>query len=278
MLLHPQFDPVAVQLGPVAVHWYGLMYLVGFTLFYYLGKLRAHDGWRGVTPEEIDDLLFAGVLGVILGGRLGFCLFYQPAWYLAHPIDIFKVWQGGMSAHGGMLGAFTAILFHAFSHHKNFWIVADFVAPLVPLGLMAGRIGNFINGELWGRLCSYHLPWGMIFPQSGTLAPRHPSQLYEAGLEGLALFVILWAFSSKPRVKGSVSILFCLGYGVARFVVEFFREPDSYIGLGLFGLSRGQWLTFPLFLIAALIWLHVVKPPLDDKRRRDKLLQRFLDS
>ncbi len=278
MLLHPQFDPVAVQLGPVAVHWYGLMYLVGFTLFYYLGKLRAHDGWRGVTPEEIDDLLFAGVLGVILGGRLGFCLFYQPAWYLAHPIDIFKVWQGGMSAHGGMLGAFAAILFHAFSHHKNFWIVADFVAPLVPLGLMAGRIGNFINGELWGRLCSYHLPWGMIFPQSGTLAPRHPSQLYEAGLEGLALFVILWAFSSKPRVKGSVSILFCLGYGVARFVVEFFREPDSYIGLGLFGLSRGQWLTFPLFLIAALIWLHVVKPPLDDKRRRDKLLQRFLDS
>lgn len=278
MLIHPQFDPVAVQVGPVAVHWYGLMYLIGFTFFYYLGKLRAHDSWRGMSQEDIDDLLFVGVLGVIIGGRLGFCLFYQPAWYLAHPVDIFKVWQGGMSAHGGMLGVFAAILFHALSHQKNFWVVADFVAPLVPLGLMAGRIGNFINGELWGRLCSYHLPWGMIYPQSGTLAPRHPSQIYEAGLEGLALFVVLWGFSSKPRVTGAVSILFCLGYGVARFVVEFFREPDSYIGLGLFGLSRGQWLTFPLFLIAALIWLYVVKPPLDDKRRRDKLLERFLDS
>ena len=278
MLLYPQIDPVAVQIGPVAVHWYGLMYLIGFALFYYLGKLRAQDSWRGMSEKELDDLLFVGVLGVILGGRLGFCLFYQPEWFAAHPLDVFKVWQGGMSAHGGMLGVFAAILIHSALNKKSFWVVADFVAPLVPLGLMAGRIGNFINGELWGRLCSYHLPWGMIFPQSGTLAPRHPSQLYEAGLEGLVLFIVLWGLSSKPRPKGVISMAFCLGYGTARFIVEFFRQPDSYIGLELFGLSRGQWLTLPLFLIAGLIWLFVVKPPLDDKRRRDKLLERFLDS
>jgi len=278
MLLYPRIDPVAVQVGPVAVHWYGLMYLIGFGLFYYLGKLRAQDSWRGMSPKELDDLLFVGVLGVILGGRLGFCLFYQPEWFAAHPLDVFKVWQGGMSAHGGMLGVFAAIMIHAALHKKSFWVVADFVAPLVPLGLMAGRIGNFINGELWGRLCSYHLPWGMIFPQSGTLAPRHPSQLYEAGLEGLVLFIVLWGLSQKPRTKGVISMAFCLGYGAARFTVEFFRQPDSYIGLGLFGLSRGQWLTIPLFLIAGMIWLFVVKPPLEDKRRRDKLLERFLDS
>ncbi len=278
MLLYPQIDPVAVQVGPVAVHWYGLMYLVGFFLFYMLGRIRAQDSWRGVSVKELDDLLFVGVLGVIVGGRLGFCFFYQPEWFLAHPLDIFKVWQGGMSAHGGMLGVFAAILFHAAATKKSFWTIADFVAPLVPLGLMAGRIGNFINGELWGRFCSYHLPWGMIFPQSGTLAPRHPSQLYEAGLEGLALFIILWGFTAKRRMMGAASIVFCLGYGTARFIVEFFREPDSYLGLGLFGLSRGQWLSLPLFAAALLIWLFVVKPPLDDKRRRDNLLQKFLDS
>ncbi|MBQ9240640.1 MAG: prolipoprotein diacylglyceryl transferase [Duodenibacillus sp.] len=278
MLVHPQFNPIALQIGPVAVHWYGLMYLIGFALFYHLGKQRAQDSWRGVSPRELDDLLFVGVLGVILGGRLGFCLFYQPDWFAAHPIDVFKVWQGGMSAHGGMLGVFAAILIHAAVHKKSFWVVADFVAPLVPLGLMAGRIGNFINGELWGRLCSDQLPWGMVFPQSGTFAPRHPSQLYEAGLEGLLLFIVLWGVSYKRRITGVVSMVFCLGYGIARFVVEFFREPDSYLGLGLFGLSRGQWLTIPLFVIAGLIWLAVVKPPLEDKRRRDKLLQKFLDS
>ena len=146
-----------------------------------------------------------------------------------------------------------------------------------PIGLFFGRCANFINGELWGRLCSYHLPWGMIFPQSGSLAPRHPSQLYEAGLEGLVLFIVLWGVSSRPRTRGVVSMLFCLGYGIARFVVEFFREPDAYLGLGVLGLSRGQWLTLPLFLIAALIWLLVVKPPLDDQRRRDKILRQYID-
>ena len=150
MLIHPQFDPVAVQLGPVAVHWYGIMYLVGFALFLILGRRRAEDAWRGMTKADLEDLLFYGVLGVVLGGRLGFCLFYQPAWFTSHPLDVFKVWQGGMSAHGGMIGCIIAMLVFARTRGKSFWTVSDFTAPLVPLGLFAGRIGNFINGELWG--------------------------------------------------------------------------------------------------------------------------------
>ena len=257
MLVHPQFDPVALHVGPVAVHWYGLMYLVGFALFLLLGRLRSRDGWRGMTANDVEDLLFYGVVGVILGGRLGFCLFYQPEWYLSHPLDVFKVWQGGMSAHGGMIGSILALAGFAKIKGKNFWTAADFTAPLVPLGLFFGRLGNFINGELWGRLADSELPWAMIFPQSGSLAPRHPSQLYEAGLEGLVLFTLLWWVSVKPRRRGVVSALFCIGYGVVRFIVEFFREPDAYLGLGLFGLSRGQWLSLPLILLGAAILLVV---------------------
>lgn len=258
MLIHPQFDPVALQLGPVAVHWYGLMYLLGFAAFYFLGKRRAAQSFRGIDPAELDDLLFYGVLGVVLGGRLGFCFFYQPEWYLSHPLDVFKVWEGGMSAHGGMLGVFAVIFLYGRAKAKSFWTIADFVAPMTPLGLLFGRIGNFINGELWGRFCSGDLVWGMVFPQSGSLLPRHPSQLYEAALEGAALFLPLWWFSMKPRKTGAVSAIFCAGYGVARFAVEFFREPDSFLGLGLFGLSRGQWLTLPLFATALVIWVFVV--------------------
>ncbi|CDD69805.1 MAG: prolipoprotein diacylglyceryl transferase [Sutterella sp.] len=257
MLIHPQFDPVAVQLGPVAVHWYGIMYLVGFALFLILGRRRAEDAWRGMTKADLEDLLFYGVLGVVLGGRLGFCLFYQPAWFTSHPLDVFKVWQGGMSAHGGMIGCIIAMLVFARTRGKSFWTVSDFTAPLVPLGLFAGRIGNFINGELWGRAALPDLPWAMLFPQTGDNIPRHPSQLYEAGLEGLCLFALLWWASAKNRGRGFVSALFCIGYGVARFFVEYFREPDSYLGLGLLGLSRGQWLSLPLILtgIAVLIWV-----------------------
>ncbi len=260
MLVHPQFDPVALHLGPVAVHWYGLMYLVGFALFLMLGRWRAREDWRGMTADDVEDLLFYGVVGVILGGRLGFCLFYQPEWYLAHPLDIFKVWQGGMSAHGGMIGSFAALIAFARIKGKSFWTAADFTAPLVPLGLFFGRLGNFINGELWGRFSDPQLPWGMVFPQSGSLAPRHPSQLYEAGLEGLLLFGLLWWASSRPRGRGLVSALFCIGYGVVRFVVEFFREPDAYLGLGLLGLSRGQWLSLPLILLGVVILLFVWRP------------------
>lgn len=253
MLIHPQFDPIAVQLGPLAVRWYGLMYLVGFAAFYLLGRCRVKEAWRGLDAKELEDLLFYGVLGVVLGGRLGFCLFYQPQWFLAHPLDVFKVWQGGMSAHGGMVGVMTVMAAFAVARRKSFWTISDFVTPLVPLGLMAGRLGNFINGELWGRVADPALPWAMIFPQAGDLTPRHPSQLYEAGLEGALLFVVLWFVSRVPRPAGLVTSLFCLGYGLARFFIEYFREPDSYLGLGLLGLSRGQWLTLPLIGVGVIV-------------------------
>ncbi len=212
-----------------------------------------------MSAQGVEDLLFYGVIGVILGGRLGFCLLYQPEWYLTHLLDIFKVWQGGMSAHGGIMGSILAIAYYARRQKTSFLTVADFVAPLVPLGLMFGRLGNFINGELWGRAADPTLPWAMIFENSGTLVPRHPSQLYEAFLEGALLFTVLWLFSRKPRPAGAVGALFCLGYGLVRFVVEYFREPDSYLGLGLFGLSRGQWLSLPVMALGLVVLLWALR-------------------
>lgn len=255
-LIHPQFDPVAVSIGPVAVHWYGLMYLLGFIGFWCLGRMRAKEAWRGITPDDVENLLFYGVFGVIVGGRLGYCLFYQPGYYLANPLHIFQVWQGGMSAHGGLLGVVLVMMLYARRRGLTFWQIADFVSPIVPLGLFFGRIGNFINGELWGRAASADFPWAMIFPQAGDGVPRHPSQLYEAGLEGLLLFVFLWVWSRKPRPSGTVAALFAMGYGLGRFVVEYFREPDAFLGLQALGLSRGQWLTLPLFAVglAVFVW------------------------
>lgn len=256
MLVHPEFDPVAVHLGPLAVRWYGLMYLAGFALFWLLGRKRAADAWRGITKENVEDLLFYGVFGIILGGRLGYCLFYQPSFYLAHPLAVFEIWQGGMSAHGGLVGALVVMWIYSARRKLGFWNTVDFVAPLVPLGLMAGRIGNFINGELWGRPASSELPWAMVFPQAADGGvPRHPSQLYEAGLEGLALFLLLWIYSRKPRPCGRVAALFGIGYGVARFMSEFFREPDAFLGLQALGFSRGQWLTLPLALAGIGLWI-----------------------
>ncbi len=257
MLIHPEFDPVALSIGPLALRWYGLMYLAGFAAFWFLGRLRARrDPWRGFTPDDVENMLFWGVFGVILGGRLGYCLFYQPGYYFSHPLALFEIWQGGMSAHGGLLGVLFVMAVYGKKHGAGFWKTADFVAPLVPLGLMAGRIGNFINGELWGRPASPELPWAMIFPQAGDGIPRHPSQLYEAGLEGLALFLILWCFSRRPRPLGMTGALFGLLYGVFRFFVEFFREPDAFLGLQALSLSRGQWLTLPLILaaLAVMVW------------------------
>ncbi|MDP2793216.1 MAG: prolipoprotein diacylglyceryl transferase [Sulfurisoma sp.] len=253
MLIHPQFDPVALSLGPLAVRWYGLMYLAGFVAFLWLGRRRAAaQPWRGMTATDLDDLLFFGVLGVIVGGRLGQVLFYEPGHYLAHPLEILAVWKGGMSFHGGFLGVLAAMALFARKRGRRFLAVTDFIAPLAPLGLGAGRIGNFINGELWGRVASADFSLAMVFPQV-DMQPRHPSQLYQAGLEGIALFALLWWFSRRQRPTGQVSGLFLAGYGAFRFIAEYFREPDP----GIFGLSytisMGQWLSLPM--IAVGIWL-----------------------
>lgn len=259
MLTHPQFDPVAIAIGPLAIRWYGLMYLVAFAQFIWLGRRRIRDGLAPLTVEQLDDLLFYGMLGVILGGRLGQVLFYEPAYYLTHPLEILAVWQGGMSFHGGFLGVLIAMALWAKKHDFRWLTVTDFIAPLVPLGLAAGRVGNFINGELWGRAADPALPWAMAFPQSGDLLPRHPSQLYHVALEGLLLFAILWALTARPRPTGLASGVFLIGYGSFRFITEFFREPDH----GIFGLSytvsMGQWLSLPMILIGIGMTLMAVR-------------------
>ena len=249
MLLHPQFDPVAFSLGPLSVRWYGLMYLVAFVQFILLGRYRIRTRPGLLSVEQLDDLLFYGMLGVIVGGRLGQVLFYEPGYYLAHPLEILAVWKGGMSFHGGFLGVLIAMGLWSRKHHIAWFDVTDFIAPLVPLGLAAGRIGNFINGELWGRVADASLPWAMIFPQAGDMQPRHPSQLYHVALEGLALFAILWLFSSRPRPRSAVSGVFLIGYGAFRFITEFFREPDHGIFGQSYTISMGQWLSLPMILI-----------------------------
>ncbi len=260
MMVHPHFDPIALSIGPLAIHWYGLMYLVGFGLFYLLGMYRTRQEGRGIDRKNLEDMLFLGMIGVILGGRLGFVLFYQPEYYFSHPLEILSVWQGGMSAHGGFVGVIVAILYFAWRNKKNPFMVGDFVAPLVPLGFFFGRLGNFINGELWGRVASPDLPWAMIFPNAQDDLPRHPSQLYEAGAEGLLLFLVVWFYSVKQRPVGAVSGMFFLVYGLGRFMVEFFREPDSYLGLQALSLSRGQWLCVPLIIAGVwLIWAAYAK-------------------
>jgi phosphatidylglycerol:prolipoprotein diacylglycerol transferase len=255
MLTYPKIDPVALQLGPLAVHWYGLMYLTGFACFLWLGRKRLRTLNRpGWDEKFLDDLMFFGVLGVILGGRLGEVLFYNPGYYFSHLGKILAVWEGGMSFHGGFLGVLVAMAWFARSRKVQWLPLMDFVAPLVPLGLGAGRIGNFINGELWGRPTD--VPWAMVFPTADTL-PRHPSQLYEFALEGLALFALLWIVSSKPRPVGAVSGLFLIGYGSFRFLAEFTRNPDDGIfGLMSLGISMGQWLSLPMVLvgIAMMRW------------------------
>lgn len=250
---HPAFDPIAIRFSDsFGIHWYGLMYLVGFLAFLGLGRYQVkHKPWFNWSNEMIDDALFYGALGVILGGRIGYVLFYQFSGFLAHPFDILKIWQGGMSFHGGFLGVLVAMLFFTKKHPQPWLKIMDFVAPLVPIGLGAGRMGNFINGELWGR--ETHANFGMIFPQVDTLA-RHPSQLYEFALEGIVLFCILWWFSRKERPVGAISALFLIGYGSFRFLVEFTREPDDYLGLLQLGLSMGQWLSLPMILIGIWMW------------------------
>ncbi len=268
MLMHPQIDPVALQLGPLAIHWYGLTYLAAFGLFMLLATLRLrHKPYSmSIGPHpwrraDVEDLLFLGVLGVVAGGRIGYCLFYKLDYYLSHPLEIFYIWQGGMSFHGGLLGVLLAMLWFARSRHRPWLEVVDFIAPCVPAGLAAGRVGNFINGELWGRVADPSLPWAMVFRGAGDL-PRHPSQVYQFLLEGLLLFVLLWLYARKPRRTGQVSGAFLLGYGVFRFIAEFFREPDAHLGLLSLGMSMGQWLSLPMVLAGAALWLWAARQPL----------------
>ena len=248
-MIYPTIDPVALSLGPIQIHWYGLMYLLGFSGAWWLGRLRAERfGW---TTVEVEDLLFYGAIGVIVGGRLGYSLFYDLPALIDNPLNLFKVWQGGMSFHGGLLGVVIAFGFFARATGKSYFSISDFIVPMVPVGLFFGRIGNFINGELWGKVSD--VPWAMIFPNAGPLT-RHPSQLYEAMLEGVLLFLILWIYSAKPKPPGAVSGLFLLGYGFFRFVVEFVRVPDQQYGYLLLDLiTMGQILSLPMIVIGLFI-------------------------
>lgn len=251
---YPQIDPVALSLGPLDIHWYGLMYLFGFVFVWLLGRYRApRFNWQ---VSQLEDLLFYGALGVIVGGRLGYALFYDLPANLDNPGNLLKIWQGGMSFHGGLLGVLAAFWYFSRKTGKSFFEISDFIAPMVPIGLMLGRIGNFINAELWGRVSD--VPWAMVFPGGGPL-PRHPSQLYQAALEGLLLFIILWWFSAKARPRAAVSGLFLLGYGVFRFIVEFVRIPDPQYGYLAFNwLTMGQVLCLPMILggAAMMIWAY----------------------
>ena len=258
-MLAPDIDPVAISLGPVKVHWYGLMYVIGFLALWYFASRRAKQPDSGWTAEQVSDFVFYGALGVILGGRLGYMLFYNLPHYFAHPLDVFKIWQGGMSFHGGLIGVLLAMLYFAHKTGKTFFVVADFFAPWVPIGLGLGRLGNFINHELWGRTTD--VPWGMVFRDAGPL-PRHPSQLYQAALEGAALFVILWLFARKPRPTASVSGLFLICYGLFRILAEFVREPDPQLGyLAWNWLTMGQVLSVPMILfgVGLMVWAYKKK-------------------
>ncbi|MBN3198814.1 prolipoprotein diacylglyceryl transferase [Pectobacterium brasiliense] len=280
-LAFPQFDPVIVSIGPLALHWYGLMYLVGFVFAMWLAVRRANKPGSGWTKDEVENLLYMGFLGVFVGGRLGYVLFYAFPSFLENPLYLFKVWDGGMSFHGGLMGVICVMLWFAHRTKRHFFQVADFIAPLIPFGLGAGRLGNFINGELWGRVTT-DTPWAMLFPgsrgedmalavsnpqwqaifnQYGML-PRHPSQLYQMMLEGVALFIILNLFIRKSRPMGSVSGLFLIGYGMFRIITEFFRQPDAQLGLfgGLF--SMGQILSLPMVIagILMMVWAYRRQP------------------
>jgi len=267
MLTYPEIDPVLIQLGPLKVHWYGLMYLIGFGLAWWLALKRAQRPDIRFTAAQISDLIFYGALGVVLGGRLGYILFYDLSTYMTTPLAIFKVWQGGMSFHGGLMGVLIAMWLFGRKFKRRFFEITDFIAPLVTLGLGAGRIGNFINGELWGRTTD--LPWGMVFPNAGEL-PRHPSQLYQAVLEGVILFLILWLFSKRPRPTMAVSGLFLIGYSSFRFLVEFVREPDSHLGYIAFNwMTMGQLLSLPMIL-AGIVLMGLAYYPFHRKSANEK--------
>lgn len=267
----PDIDPVAINLFGLKIHWYALMYLVGFAAAYVLMRRRLrHEPYRSITTPtpwssaDIEDLLLYAIGGVIIGGRLGYVAFYHGAYYLQHPLEAFALWEGGMSFHGGAIGVILGIALCARVKKRPFLQVGDFLVPAVPFGLMAGRIGNFINGELWGREAPADLPWAMVFPTGGDV-PRHPSQLYQALLEGLLLFILLWVYARRPRLRGQVSAAFLIGYGFFRFVAEFFREPDAHLGVLSLGMSMGQWLSLPMVLVGVALWVWSTRRGIDDR-------------
>jgi phosphatidylglycerol:prolipoprotein diacylglycerol transferase len=263
MLIHPMPDPIIFSLGPLAVRWYGLMYLLAFAQFIALGRLRVrqpHIAAAGWTREDLDDMLFYGVLGVVIGGRLGEVLFYDPAYYFSHPLEIFAVWKGGMSFHGGFLGVLLAMALWSRKTGRHLMDAMDFIAPMVPLGYAAGRIGNFINAELPGRVADASLPWAMIWPNVDNLA-RHPSPVYQALIDGILLFIIVWWYARKPRPRMAVSGLFALGYGCARFFTEYFRVPDYEVSLAGVTISAGQMLSLPMIAGGAILLILAYRNP-----------------
>jgi phosphatidylglycerol:prolipoprotein diacylglycerol transferase len=249
----PKIDPIAISLGPLDIRWYGLMYLVGFIFAFWMANRQCDRSNGGWTREQASDLLFYGFMGVILGGRAGYVFFYQFSRFLDDPLYLFRIWEGGMSFHGGVVGVVTAIIFYALKNKRSILAVGDFIVPLLPVGLGAGRIGNFINSELWGRVTDS--PFGIIFPNAGPY-PRHPSQLYEFALEGVVLFIILVLFIRKPKPAGSVAGLFLLGYGIFRIIVEFAREPDAHLGFLTFGLTMGQILSIPMVIVGIILIVY----------------------
>lgn len=260
MLTYPQIDPVLLAIGPLKVHWYGMMYLFGFMLAYWLAFVRSKHRGSPVKQEQVEDLILYGAFGVVLGGRFGYVFFYGLDQFLYDPLWLLRVWDGGMSFHGGLLGVMLAMWLYARKIKCDFVRLMDFIAPMVPVGLGFGRIGNFINQELWGRASD--VSWAMIFPNDPLMLPRHPSQLYQFALEGLLLFVILFVFSQKSRPRYAVSALFLFCYGVFRFIVEFYREPDTHIGYELFGwMTRGQELCLPMIIAGIVLLMIAYKEP-----------------
>ena len=259
MLIHPMPDPIAIQIGPLAVHWYGLMYVLAFALFIALGRVRIrqpHIAVLGWKKEDLDDMLFYGMLGVVIGGRLGEVLFYRPEYFMHNPLEIFMVWHGGMSFHGGFLGVILAMYLWSRKAGRNLFDVLDFIAPLVPLGYAAGRLGNFINAELPGRIAPDTLPWAMQWP--GIPYPVHPSPIYQMLIDGILVFIILWLFARKQRPRMAVGAMFTLLYGCARFFTEYFRTPDwEVVWLGV-PITSGQMLSLPMIVgaIALLVWAY----------------------
>lgn len=255
MLAYPEIDPVAIAIGPLKVHWYGLTYLAAIAFAWWLAARRSQRPWSPLSRAQVDDLIFYGALGVVLGGRIGYTLFYGGERLLQDPTWLLRVWEGGMSFHGGMLGVIAATWIYARKQRIGFGPLLDFVAPLAPLGLAFGRLGNFIGQELWGRATD--VPWAMVFPRDPLQLARHPSQLYQFALEGLTLFAILLWFSRRPRPTWAVSGLFALGYGMLRFAAEFFREPDAHLGFQAFGwVTRGQLLCLPMLAVGLfMLWL-----------------------